>query len=236
MPIFINMSLTYANKNVIIGEMDISKKQINVLQTISVYRLKHGRAPTIREIRDESEISDIKSVHRMIKALVFKEYLVNEKGKWRSLLLTDRAIKLLNSDLLITPKNNPLFFQSPELTKNDVGIPTLAATRIDNINPPLRTDGTNHKNEIEAIIKSAASLNAAINKLNGTGFYSEIFGSSDTRNIWQLIDDSKAINRITWALVFSITIGLLKIFGLNMYASVGISILLIFYIKKILKE
>lgn len=72
-----------------------SKKQTEVLRQLCIYRQEHGVSPTLRELANLAKVSDVKSVHRMTKALEVAGLLEKEPGRPRSIKLTDRGMEAI---------------------------------------------------------------------------------------------------------------------------------------------
>jgi repressor LexA len=71
--------------------MNLTPKQLRILQLIRDYRIAHGYSPTMQELADELGISKV-TVFEHVEALIKKGALRREPNKARSLSLCDDAI------------------------------------------------------------------------------------------------------------------------------------------------
>jgi len=156
----------------------ITKKQKKLLSTISNYRSKYGKPPTLREMAKDARISDIKSVHRMIKALVLKGYLYHDRMKSRGVLLTDFGINELESSMLTNlrqsshssldnhKKQSEL---AGELSRSDVTVSLPTSNSIIYGNKNIKANGTNISTDLQNIVETV--VNIVIDKFaNGSAF------------------------------------------------------------------
>ena len=71
--------------------MNLTPKQLRILQLIRDYRVAHGYSPTMQELADELGISKV-TVFEHVEALIKKGALHREPNKARSLSIRDDAI------------------------------------------------------------------------------------------------------------------------------------------------
>ncbi len=71
--------------------MNLTPKQLKILQLIRDYRILHGYSPTMQELADELGVSKV-TVFEHVEALIKKDALCREPNKARSLSLGDAAI------------------------------------------------------------------------------------------------------------------------------------------------
>ena len=71
--------------------MNLTPKQLRILQLIRDYRVAHGYSPTMQELADELGISKV-TVFEHVEALIKKGALTREANKARSLSICDNTI------------------------------------------------------------------------------------------------------------------------------------------------
>ena len=71
--------------------MNLTPKQLRILQLVRDCRVTNGYSPTMQEIADELGISKV-TVFEHVEALIKKGALTREKNKARSLSISDDAI------------------------------------------------------------------------------------------------------------------------------------------------
>ncbi len=71
--------------------MNLTPKQLRILQLIRDHRIAHGYSPTMQELADELDISKV-TVFEHVEALIKKGALRREANKARSLSICDDAI------------------------------------------------------------------------------------------------------------------------------------------------
>ena len=71
--------------------MNLTPKQLRIVQLIRDYRITHGYSPTMQELADELGVSKV-TVFEHVEALIKKGALTREANKARSLSITDDAI------------------------------------------------------------------------------------------------------------------------------------------------
>lgn len=156
----------------------ITKKQKKLLTTISNYRSQYGKPPTLREMAKNAHISDVKSVHRMIQALVLKGYLYHDRMKSRGVLLTGFGINEVESLMLSKQlKTSPSSIDNHkkqselagELSRNDVTVSLPTSNSIIYGNKNIKANGTNISTDLQNIVE--AVVNIVIDKFaNGSTF------------------------------------------------------------------
>jgi repressor LexA len=68
--------------------MNLTPKQLRILQLIRDWRVRHGYSPTMQELADEIGVSKV-TVFEHVEALIKKGALVREPNKARSLSIAD---------------------------------------------------------------------------------------------------------------------------------------------------
>ncbi|MCW5776871.1 MAG: transcriptional repressor LexA [Phycisphaeraceae bacterium] len=68
--------------------MNLTPKQLRILQLIRDWRIRHGYSPTMQELADEIGVSKV-TVFEHVEALIKKGALVREPNKARSLSIAD---------------------------------------------------------------------------------------------------------------------------------------------------
>lgn len=68
----------------------LTKQQKKTLQFVKTHIQEHQHAPTIGEICDALGLSSRGSVHKLVQALIDKNYLVRASSGWRSLQLVEQ--------------------------------------------------------------------------------------------------------------------------------------------------
>ncbi len=71
--------------------MNLTPKQLRILQLIRDHRIAHGYSPTMQELADELGVSKV-TVFEHVEALIKKDALRREPNKARSLSLVDNAV------------------------------------------------------------------------------------------------------------------------------------------------
>ena len=71
--------------------MNLTPKQLKILQLIRNHRIAHGYSPTMQEIADELGVSKV-TVFEHVEALIKKNALRREPNKARSLSLVDESV------------------------------------------------------------------------------------------------------------------------------------------------
>ncbi len=71
--------------------MNLTPKQLKILQLIRDHRIAHGYSPTMQELADELGVSKV-TVFEHVEALIKKDALRREPNKARSLSLGDAAV------------------------------------------------------------------------------------------------------------------------------------------------
>ncbi len=71
--------------------MNLTPKQLKILQLIRDHRFAHGYSPTMQELADELGVSKV-TVFEHVEALIKKNALRREPNKARSLSLVDNAV------------------------------------------------------------------------------------------------------------------------------------------------
>ncbi len=71
--------------------MNLTPKQLRILQLIRDHRIAHGYSPTMQELADELDISKV-TVFEHVEALIKKGALKREANKARSLSLCEDAV------------------------------------------------------------------------------------------------------------------------------------------------
>lgn len=71
--------------------MNLTPKQLKILQLIRDHRIAHGYSPTMQELADELGVSKV-TVFEHVEALIKKDALRREPNKARSLSLVDNAV------------------------------------------------------------------------------------------------------------------------------------------------
>ncbi len=71
--------------------MNLTPKQLRILQLIRDHRIAHGYSPTMQELADELGVSKV-TVFEHVEALIKKNALRREPNKARSLSLVDNAV------------------------------------------------------------------------------------------------------------------------------------------------
>jgi repressor LexA len=71
--------------------MNLTPKQLKILQLIRDHRIAHGYSPTMQELADELGVSKV-TVFEHVEALIKKNALRREPNKARSLSLVDNAV------------------------------------------------------------------------------------------------------------------------------------------------
>ncbi len=71
--------------------MNLTPKQLKILQLIRGHRITHGYSPTMQELADELGVSKV-TVFEHVEALIKKNALRREPNKARSLSLVDDAV------------------------------------------------------------------------------------------------------------------------------------------------
>jgi repressor LexA len=70
--------------------MNLTPKQLRIVQLIRDCRISHGYSPTMQELADELGVSKV-TVFEHVEALIKKGVLVREPNKARSLSITERV-------------------------------------------------------------------------------------------------------------------------------------------------
>ncbi len=68
--------------------MNLTPKQLKILQLIRDWRVRHGYSPTMQELADELDVSKV-TVFEHVEALIKKGALARERNKARSLSIAD---------------------------------------------------------------------------------------------------------------------------------------------------
>ncbi len=92
--------------------MNLTPKQLRILQLIRDWRVRHGYSPTMQELADEIGVSKV-TVFEHVEALIKKGALVREANKARSLSIAD--------GIAVPDENRPLRF--PLVGKIAAGYP-----------------------------------------------------------------------------------------------------------------
>ena len=92
--------------------MNLTPKQLRILQLIRGHRMAHGYSPTMQELADELDISKV-TVFEHVEALIKKGALAREANKARSLSIREDAV--------IPDEAEPLCF--PLVGKIAAGLP-----------------------------------------------------------------------------------------------------------------
>ena len=131
--------------------MNLTPKQLRILQLIREYRITHGYSPTMQELADELGVSKV-TVFEHVEALINKGALKREPNKARSLSICDNAV--------LPDESNPMRF--PLVGKIAAGYPIEKYPQSDELNLEdvfgprvgqqagcyaLRIDGDSMKNE-----------------------------------------------------------------------------------------
>jgi repressor LexA len=103
--------------------MNLTPKQLKILQLIRDYRIAHGYSPTMQELADELGISKV-TVFEHVEALIKKGALRREANKARSLSLCE--------DAAIPDESTPLVF--PLIGKIAAGYPLEKFPTTDQLN------------------------------------------------------------------------------------------------------
>jgi len=103
--------------------MNLTPKQLRILQLIRDHRITHGYSPTMQELADELAISKV-TVFEHVEALIKKGALVREANKARSLSIADET--------LLPDEAQPLSF--PLVGKIAAGYPIEKYPQADQIN------------------------------------------------------------------------------------------------------
>ncbi|MDY7108589.1 MAG: transcriptional repressor LexA [Planctomycetota bacterium] len=102
--------------------MNLTPKQLRILQLIRDHRIAHGYSPTMQELAQELDISKV-TVFEHVEALIKKGALVREANKARSLSIADET--------LLPDETRPLTF--PLVGKIAAGYPIEKYPQADQI-------------------------------------------------------------------------------------------------------
>jgi repressor LexA len=131
--------------------MNLTPKQLKILQLIRDSRVRHGYSPTMQELADQLGVSKV-TVFEHVEALIKKGALVREANKARSLSIAD--------DVALPDEDHPLRF--PLVGKIAAGYPIekfaeqdsldvadVLGPRVGQVNSTfaLRVDGDSMKDE-----------------------------------------------------------------------------------------
>lgn len=194
-----------------------SKKQTEVLRQLCIYRQEHGVSPTLRELANLAKVSDVKSVHRMTKALEVAGLLAKEPGRPRSIKLTDRGMEAIG------------LFAFP--VKLEASAPSLhSSDSIQYSGKQLETNGTDA--DLREIIRS--EMSAMNNQPTGTTLQGhnpkEVMIKSFTSAIYQLTNTEGYVTKFGSALLLLLLLwGSVAIAGVSL-ASFAYPILLFYVI------
>src|SRR3972149_2285791 len=135
-----------------------SKKQIELLRQVCIYRQKHGCSPSFRELVKLTQISDVKSVYRIVKKLEKAGFVNREKNKSRSIKLTDRGMEIIGLPsfpitFMPTPSSLDQLYQPAEFSRNDVAISSHSQEFIGYGDKSLENNGTDTNSDLQAMIK-----------------------------------------------------------------------------------
>lgn len=122
---------------------DLSKKQIELLRRLYIYRQKHGLSPSFRELIKLTRVSDVKSVYRIAEKLEKMGFLEKEKNKARSLKLSDKGMEVIGLSSF------PIEFEPTS--------PIHSQASLAYNNKSLETSGTYSRDDLREIIKSEIS-------------------------------------------------------------------------------
>ena len=103
--------------------MNLTPKQLRILQLIRDWRIAHAYSPTMQELADELGVSKV-TVFEHVEALIKKGALKREPNKARSLSLADDAI--------VPDEEQPLSF--PLVGKIAAGLPIEKFEQSDQLN------------------------------------------------------------------------------------------------------
>jgi repressor LexA len=103
--------------------MNLTPKQLKILQLIRDHRIAHGYSPTMQELADELGVSKV-TVFEHVEALIKKNALRREPNKARSLSLVDDAV--------VPDEANPLQF--PLVGRIAAGQPIERMAQTDQVN------------------------------------------------------------------------------------------------------
>lgn len=155
--------------------MEITEKQTRLLIVINNRRSKYGSFLTLREMVSEAKVSDVKSVHRMIKTLMQKGFLYKDRNV-RGILLTDLALQKLG---LLIPKDKfePSISSSINFKREQSFVeqfknsqPYVSNSTPNDVaygNKNIKLNGTSIHLDVNSIVRSIASLMLGKHKING---------------------------------------------------------------------
>lgn len=148
----------------------LTPKQSSLLNYIYLYRYNHGRTPSLKEMVARLDVSDNKSLLRMIDSLIEKEYLSRETKKTKTVTLSDKGYRLVSGI--------PFKYEKPPSELDKASLPTELGRSGISVSLPtsntlgyqeekLGVNGTSGGIDIDTIIETAVTL--AIGKyLSGT--------------------------------------------------------------------
>ncbi len=130
----------------------LTDKQKAVLKYIEKFQLKHGKSPTIREMRERFNVSSDNSIIKHLKALEDKGYIQKDD--------TPRGIKLLDE---VKKRLESATVKLPLLGHIPAGGPILSEEFIDSwydIGPDIANNG---ENTFILRVRGESMINAGIN-------------------------------------------------------------------------
>ncbi len=130
----------------------LTDKQKAVLKYIEKFQLKHGKSPTIREMRERFEVSSDNSIIKHLKALEDKGYIQKDD--------TPRGIKLLDE---VKKRLESATIKLPLLGHIPAGGPILTEEYIDSwydVGPDVANNG---ENTFILRVSGESMINAGIN-------------------------------------------------------------------------
>lgn len=212
----------------------MTQKQRELLEFLATYRLKYGTSPTLQEMVKGIQVSDHKSVSRIIGTLIKQEYLERGRQKIRGVLLTDKAFEFLRVPLFHREYPEKYILdhrQLAEFKTDSVVIASPASDFLSYGGQPIKTDGTNSRSDLRTFMKTAIS--EALGQLpNGT-----LSGLSSLNHWAHLLQEGKFIERVIWIMSLPLLTWLfISIIGFNSFVSFGASLMSIWFIKKFLTK
>lgn len=144
--------------------MIMTENQKKLLAFINEYRLKNNNSPSLREMVKGIGVSDNKSILGIIKTLIVQGYLTNTDGKARSILLTDKAIKILGLYFIpVTLKEKTegvnQLRQPNDMVRNSVTVLAPSNENFRYSNESVKTNGTTlDSSEIKTVVETAVNL------------------------------------------------------------------------------
>ena len=219
----------------------LTKNQARLLHYISVYRLRYGSVPTLKEMVRVIRVSDNKSVLGIIEALIKKGYITRRNKKSRSILLTKKAYNYLipSYEYQKIPSISDQLRQPVENGRNDVTVPSFTNETLTYKGNAIKTDGTMLEGDIQTLVETVVGL--TIDRyFNGDSLLNKNTEQKSTSILNTLIsifnNDKRTVEIFKWGLLLTFLAWLNSFIFNEIHIVIGYSLLEAIIINKFLIE